>query len=389
MMISQDKFADIRPYNPDEVPAAVARMTANPQFGIAVDYLFDKQEAQQIYADLAKVKTGFEFQKAFMYKAINRVLKLSSDGLSLGNVAVLKHNGPSVLLSNHRDILLDSAMLQVVLVDQGMETSEITFGSNLMFNDFIVDFGKVNRMYTVFREGNLREMLAYSKHLSEYIFNNTQNKKVSSWIAQRKGRTKDGMDKTEPAVLKMLTMFNRKDPIQAFLSLNILPVTVSYEWEPCDFSKVRESYISQKKAYIKQPGEDFTSVLNGITLPKGRVKISFGKPVNQFINEELTNLDKKNIHHKVAEFIDQQIYMNYQLTANNYFAYDSLMETEKYSDRYNSRTEELMNQRIVALYEFMGARSDEIKKLFLSLYAGPVMQRNKVIESMNEKIRIL
>ena len=377
MMIIQDKFADIRPYNPSEVPAAVARMTANPQFGMAVDYLFDKQEGQEIYSDLAKVKTGFEFQKAFMYKAINRVLERSSDGLTIGNVDVLRNNGPSVLLSNHRDILLDSAMLQVVLVDQGMDTSEITFGDNLMFNDFIVDFGKVNRMFTVFREGNPREMLAYSKHLSEYIHNNTQNKKVSSWIAQRKGRAKDGMDKTEPAVLKMLTMFNRKAPIEAFLALNILPVAVSYEWEPCDFSKVREIYISRSQTYVKQADEDFNSVLNGIIQPKGRVNISIGKPVNEFIADELPNLNKQNIHQKVADFIDQQVYQNYQLSPNNYFAYDSLMKTKEYAVKYDSNTEELMNKRIESLFEFMGEKSEEIKRLFLSLYANPVIQKEK------------
>ena len=380
MMIIQDKFSDIRPYNPNEIPAAVARMTVNPQFGIVVDYLFDKQEGQQIYRDLAKVKTGFEFQKVFMYKAINRVLERTSDGLTLGNVDVLRKNGPSVLLSNHRDILLDSAILQLVLVDQGMETSEITFGSNLMFNDFIVDFGKVNRMFTVFREGNPREMLAYSKHLSDYIHNNIQNKKVSSWIAQRKGRTKDGMDTTESAVLKMLTMFNRKTPIEAFLSLNILPVAVSYEWEPCDFSKVREIYISQSQTYVKQTNEDFTSVLNGIIQPKGSVNISIGKPVNTFIKDEIANLNKQNIHQRVANFIDQQVYLNYQLSSNNYFAYDSLMKTNEYGNKYDSTIEKLMDQRIEALYKFMGEKSDEIKRIFLSLYAGPVIQKNRILE---------
>ena len=381
-MNSPDKFADIRPYHPAEVPPAVDRMVKNPQFQIAMDYLFDKHEGQQIYKALTKVKTGFEFQKVFMYKAINRVLKLSSDGLSLTNVSRLKNNGPSVLLSNHRDILLDSAMLQVALVDQSMETSEITFGSNLMFSDFIIDFGKVNRMFTVFREGNPREMLAHSKHLSDYMYHTIQDKKVSAWIAQRKGRTKNGLDKTDTAVLKMLSMFDRKNPVEAFLSLNILPIAVSYEWEPCDFLKIRELYISQDQKFIKKPGEDFTSVIHGIIKPKGKINLVFGIPVNEFINKNRQSLNKHNIHQEIAAYIDAQIYENYKLYPTNYYAYDSLNNTKKYADKYHQETEKQMTQHLEDLYEFMDETSEEIKRLYLSLYAGPVVQKETIAQAL-------
>jgi len=381
-MTTQDKFADIRPYHPAEVPPAVARMIKNPQFQIAVDYLFDKRESQQIYQDLTKVKTGFEFQKVFMYKAINRVLELTSDGLSLSNVSRLRNNGPSVLLSNHRDILLDSAMLQVVLVDQDMETSEITFGSNLMFNDFIIDFGKVNRMFTVFREGNPREMLAHSMHLSDYMHHTIQDKKVSAWIAQRKGRTKDGLDKTDTAVLKMLSMFDRKNPVEAFLSLNILPIAVSYEWEPCDFAKIRELYISKDRKFIKKPGEDFSSVIHGIIKPKGKINLAFGRPVNEFINKNRSSLDKHNIHQEVAAYIDAQIYENYKLYATNYYAYDCLNGSKEHADKYHQETEKQMAQRLEDLYDLLDDRSEEIKKLYLSLYAAPVVQKKTLAQVM-------
>ena len=378
-MNAQDKFADIRPYHPSEVPPAVARMTKSPQFQIAVEYLFNEPERQEIYKDLAKVKSGFEFQKVFMYKAINRVLELSSDGLSITKVSNLKNNGPSVLLSNHRDILLDSAMLQVVLVDQAMETSEITFGSNLIFNDFILDFGKVNRMFTVYRGGNPREVLGHSKLLSEYMHHTIRNKKVSAWIAQRKGRTKDGLDKTDTAVLKMLTMFDRKNPVEAFLSLNILPIAVSYEWEPCDFTKIREMYISKKQEYIKKPNEDFTSVVNGIIKPKGKINLAFGLPVNEFINNNIHHLNKQNIYQEITEYIDRQVYENYKLYPNNYYAYDSLNGTKEYVDKYDLETEKQMVERIGALYEIMDEKSEEIKSLYLSLYAGPIVQKKSIL----------
>ena len=375
MIKSKDRFADIQPYFPHEVPPAIERMVAVPEFQKVLDYFYEKTEHQGIYDGLKKVKTGFEFQKFFMHRLINRILELSSDGLGLKNEVILKNNGPSVLISNHRDILLDSAILQVVLVDLGLETSEITFGSNLMFNEFIIDFGKVNRMFTVYREGNSRELLEKSKELSAYIHHTITDKKVSSWIAQRKGRTKDGLDKTDTGVLKMLTMYNRKNPIEAFLEINLLPVTVSYEWEPCDLSKVRELFLSEKQKYTKQADEDFYSVINGIINYKGKVSMAFGKPVNEFINENKERLNKQNIHQEVAAFIDQQVIENYQLYPNNYWAYDSLNNSNKYSDKYDEETQTKMTKKLNELYEFIGEKSDEIKNRFLRLYANPLIQK--------------
>jgi hypothetical protein len=263
-----------------------------------------------------------------------------------------------------------------------METSEITFGSNLMFNDFIIDFGKVNRMFTVFREGNPREMLAHSRHLSDYMHHTIQDKKVSAWIAQRKGRTKDGLDKTDTAVLKMLSMFDRKNPVEAFLSLNILPIAVSYEWEPCDFTKIRELYISKDREFIKKPGEDFNSVIHGIIKPKGKINLAFGIPVNEFINKNRQSLNKHNIHQEVADYIDAQIYENYKLYPTNYYAYDSLNNTRKYAHKYHQETEKRMTQHLEDLYEFMDETSEEIKRLYLSLYAGPLVQKETIAQAL-------
>jgi len=375
MSISKDIFTDIQPYFPHEVPPAIERMITVPEFQKVLDYFYDKNEHEDIYNGLKKVQTGFEFQKFFMHRLINRILELSSDGLNLKNESILKNNGPSVLLSNHRDILLDSAMLQVVLVDLGLETSEITFGSNLMFNDFIIDFGKVNRMFTVYRDGSPRELLEKSKELSAYIHHNTKNKKVSSWIAQRKGRTKDGLDKTDTGVLKMLTMFNRKKPVEAFLEINILPVSVSYEWEPCDLAKVRELFLSEKQKYKKKADEDFYSVINGIINPKGRVCMAFGKPVNEFIKDHIEKLNKQNIHQEVASFIDEQIYKNYQLFPNNYWSYDQLNHSKQYSNEYNEETGLKMQKKLHELYDLLGEKSEEIKNRFLRLYANPLIQK--------------
>lgn len=377
-MITKELFSDIRPYLPHEVPAAIDRMIQHKYFHIALNYLFPKDEHASLLNELKNVQTGFEFQKVFMYKAISRVLEKSSDGFQLKNKEYLQGTEPAVFVSNHRDILLDSAILQMILVDLGLETSEITFGSNLMISDFIIDFGKVNRMFTVYREGTSRQMLENAKQLSSYFHHNISEKKVSSWIAQRKGRTKDGLDKTDSGVLKMLTMYDRKNPIEAFLQLNIIPISVAYEWEPCDFAKVRELYLSDKHKYVKQADEDLMSVIHGIVHPKGRVSIAIGKPVKEFIQENLEKLNSKNIHHEVALFMDEQIYSNYQLYPNNYLAFDLLNEDQEFDHEYSMETKDMMEGKLKDLYQFMGEESAEIRERYLQLYANPLIKKLKV-----------
>ena len=365
-------FEDIRPYNSGEVPAAVERMISHKHFHAAVDYLFKPEEKSILFKDLKGVQSNFEFQKVFMHKVINRILEKSSDGLRVANSEIVKNNGPSVFISNHRDILLDSAILQVVLVDLGLETSEITFGSNLMINDLIIDFGKTNRMFTVYRDGSPREMLENSKRLSAYIHHTITQKEVSSWIAQRKGRTKDGHDLTDSTILKMLTTFNRKNPLGTLKEINILPVIISYEWEPCDLLKIRELYLSENDIYKKEEGEDLRSVLNGITEYKGQISMSFGRPVNEFLTEQSENLDKHNIHQNVAQFIDEQVYQNYRLYPNNYWAFDRLNKSARFADKYDDSVKDKMMHRLEKLYQIMQSRDGKLEHMFLELYAHPV-----------------
>lgn len=374
-MINNIEFEDIRPYNQEEIPVAISRMESHPHFKIALDYLFSKDEQEVILSELSLAKTSLDFQKALMYKAITRILEKSSDGLTLKDEKRLVENGPSVFVANHRDILLDSAILQVVLVDLGLETSEITFGSNLMVNDFVIDFGKTNRMFTVFREGSPREMLENSKRLSAYIHDTIKTKKLSSWIAQRKGRTKDGNDRTDTTVLKMLTTYDRKNPLIAFQDLNILPIIISYEWEPCDLLKIKEQYLKSKSVYHKQAGEDINSLLHGITQEKGRVQLAVGEPVNNFIQKNQHRLDKGNIYQAIGDFIDHQVFINYGLFPNNYWALDQLTGEKKYEDYYNGDTEAKMLERLQQLYKLVGEENKTLEEMFLKLYANPLINK--------------
>jgi len=206
MMFSVEDFEDIRPYFDHEINPALRRIISNPLFDKITEFLFPGKDHKEIKDMLAGTYTAHDFQLHFMHPLVNSILKKTSDGLSTDGFEQLTPGIPYLFVGNHRDIVLDSAILQVLLFDYGHKTSEISFGSNLMINQFVIDFGKVNRMYRVDRAGNKAELLNISQKLSAYIRHTITNKRASVWIAQRPGRTKNGYDKTEAGLLKMFNI---------------------------------------------------------------------------------------------------------------------------------------------------------------------------------------
>ena len=380
IMIMKKEFDDIRPYYDSEVPDAIKRIVNHPQFHIALDYLFPAEKHQEILEDVSRIRTSVDFQKMFMLPAMKAILAKTSDGLTFEGFENIENGNPGIFISNHRDILLDSALLQAVLYELRLETSEIASGSNLMVSDFVIDLSKVNRILTVVREGTPRELLANSRILSAYIRHNILDKKTSVWIAQRKGRTKDGLDKTETGILKMLTSTGPKDVIQAIRDVNIIPVCISYEWEPCDVLKIKENYYSRRDGYVKDKNEDFKSVINGIVNYKGHIHISVAKPVNSILHNIDEGMVKSAIYNYIVHYIDEQVYSLYKLWPSNYLAYDLKNNTDKYSDRYTTQTKEHFDERLQRVVSTLGKEPDELKELFIEMYANPVIQR-EIIEN--------
>ena len=321
-----------------------------------------------------------------MLPAMKAILDKTSDGLSFEGFENVENGKPGVYISNHRDILLDSALLQVVLYELGLDTSEIASGSNLMVSDFVIDFCKVNRILTVIREGAPRELLANSKILSAYIRHTVLDKKTSVWIAQRKGRTKNGLDKTETGILKMLTSTGPADVKQALRDVNIRPVSISYEWEPCDVLKIKENYYARRDGYVKDENEDFKSVINGIVNHKGHIHIAIGKPVNTILDDIPDDMVKSAVYNYIAQYIDNQVYSLYKLWPSNYLAYDLKNGTDKYSSKYTAAVKEHFNKRLKRVIDTLGKDPEELTELFIEMYANPVIQR-EIIESENDSER--
>ncbi len=254
--MTQEILDDYRPYNDSEVPAAVHRIAQDPLLPHIVRFAFPEKNVNDFIEELKQIRTVDEFQGKIMNKAICKVIEKTITKLSYSGIEQLTNEKSYMFISNHRDIVLDSAILQTILYANNIKTTEITFGSNLMRPQLVVDIGKVNKMFKIVRDGTAREIFVNSLHVSEYMRHAITEKHQSTWIAQRNGRTKDGNDKTEVAVLKMFAMSSKKSFVENLEELNITPIAVSYEYEPCDFMKTREIYFSLRGHYQKAPGED-------------------------------------------------------------------------------------------------------------------------------------
>lgn len=371
-------FETLRPYYDSESDAVMKRIANYDAYHKAMAYMWPEMSKEQVIEKALNTKSPYEFQTGYMSEAIWKIVNTTSAGLSWSGLEHLDRDKAYLYVANHRDILLDSAILQIILDREEFETSEITFGSNLMDQGFITDFGRMNRMFTVKREGNVKELYDISRQLSAYIRHTIMDKNVSVWIAQRNGRTKDGNDLTQTGLLKMLNMSGTKDFKQNFTELNIVPLTISFEYEPCDALKVQELYLSSLHTkYVKAPGEDLNSILTGVMQPKGKIHVAFGKP----IGEELAEIDKvPNENDKIkslATYLDRQIHHNYKLNPVNYIAYDLLNDNAVFENSYTPQEKEDFISYVHSKTSSLKGEQEVLRQLFITMYANPVINKLK------------
>ena len=376
-MFKKEDFDKIKPYPDSEINSALRRLTSYPEFLNVLKYLFPDIPSGEIIEMLNSIDNVYDLQVQFMHPTVRSVVAQSSDSLTYDGFDRLNPSTPYLFIANHRDIILDSAILQALLVENSLPTSEITFGNNLMSNPFIIDFGKANKMFTVFRGGTKYEILHNSKLLSAYIRHAIIEKNESVWIAQRNGRTKDGFDKTDDALLKMLNYSGKKDFIQNFSELNIIPLSISYEYEPCGIMKLNEIYTSISSPYVKTANEDSISILKGLTEPKGRIHLSAGEPINDNL-KIFNNLDKYNHNiSRLSKLIDHQIYQNYKLWKTNYIAFDLLNKSNAYCDHYSNFEKDNFNETINNQIDKLAGDKLILQELYLKMYANPLLNKLK------------
>ena len=355
-------FDDIRPYTDTEIPAAMQRMVAYPEFRVVCGYLFPEKPFEEVSSVVVSCRNVEEFQVRFMLPVVEALMAKTTDGVTVEGMEKLDSAKAYLFVSNHRDIVMDAAFLQVLLRRAGLRTSEITFGANLMQGGLVVDFGKSNKMFRVERPTTVsspRAFLQSSVRLSEYIRWTILEKRESIWIAQRNGRTKDGVDATDQGIIKMFSLAGD------IADLHIAPLAVSYEWEPCDVLKAAElTALTRDGHYEKKPGEDIRSILTGITQPKGRVHFTVCEPVKA---EELTPWNMLPVNafcRETAALIDRRIRAGYRIWPNNRIAFDRLNGTAL--GGYTPEEKAAFEAHLAAVPE-------ALRPVLLHIYAGPLL----------------
>ena len=371
------KFDKIRPYYDAEVNEAIRSSINHPMMKSLMDFAYPNVEENIWKEQLLRTHSIRDFQINFAYQAVKKVLEKTSDGLTTSGFEKLEPNTSYFFISNHRDIILDTSLLNVSLHEYGQVMTASAIGDNLVKKDFILKLSKLNRNFLVQRNLQPRELLESSKLLSEYMYRLISKENRSVWIAQREGRTKDGNDATHTGVLKMMAMASdEKNNMDFFKKIRLVPVSISYEYDPTDALKMPQLMAeANDEIYTKEKNEDFITLLSGIIGQKKRIHIHVGEILNKEltqISEETTNTNKQI--QALAQVIDNSILQSYKLWPTNYIAYDLLHNCTTYADKYTEKEKQLFERRLELRIKTDDAK---MRESFLAMYANPVINKLK------------
>lgn len=364
------EFDSIRPFTDAEIPAAMQRIADSEFLPQVAAFIFPGMPLDAVRSHLRKISNVADFQHNVMQQAVDQVVAKTTQGVTVSGLENIDPHQAYLFVSNHRDIVLDASFLQPVLDRNGFRTCQITFGANLMRNPLVVDVGKSNKMFKVERGGNPRQFYASMTQVSAYMRYAIEQRGESVWIAQRNGRTKDGRDATEASLIKMFARSGKGSDVANVASLNICPLAISYEWEPCDALKALELSRTVNGVYQKAPNEDLISIITGITQPKGRVHLSIAKPITAEDLQAYRESDG-DLFKWVAEEMDRRIYAGYKLMPTNYIAHDMRSGTQTFASQYTDAEREAFVQRLAA-YKKDPAFDAKAESIYLGIYANPV-----------------
>jgi 1-acyl-sn-glycerol-3-phosphate acyltransferase len=377
------RFDAIRPFYDAEINAALLKVIDHPMMKALMNFAFPGVPDEIWKEQLSKTHSTRDFQSNFIYQALMQVLKKSSDGMTTSGFDTLEPNTSYLFISNHRDILLDTSLLNACLFENGLVMTASAIGDNLVKKAFLSTLAKLNRNFLVQRGLSPREMLQSSKLLSEYIGHLLLRENRSVWIAQREGRTKDGNDATHQGVLKMLGMgSDEPELMDYFKKIKIVPVSISYEYDPTDALKMPQLMAeANKEVYIKDKNEDFMTLMSGIMGQKKHIHIHVGKVLHEELDLIKGAFDNSNKQiQALAQTIDDSILQSYKLWPTNYIAYDVLHQTERYKHLYTENEKSLFERRL----EMRIDENSSIQRAgFLAMYANPVVNQLKYEIAIN------
>lgn len=377
MEVPINDFDDIRPLNNDEVKDAIESLIANEDFERAFRYINPDVNWKEFSETMRSFKTKEDFKAKLAYEAVMMVANKTTFSLTIsGRSRLQKDKKPCTFISNHRDIVLDASFLNVMLYDVGYGMTQVAIGNNLLIRPWIETLVRLNNSFIVKRNVPVRQMLEVSKVLSAYIRRTITETKESIWIAQREGRAKDSDDRTQGSILKMLNMSGDKDILSNLMELNIFPVAISYEFDPCDFLKAKE--FQQKRDdpdFVKSQRDDLLSMETGILNNKGRVHFTLTSPINDQLAQLDPNMEKNELIAAIASIIDKEIYKHYRFYPCNYVAYDMLTGTRRFSEHYGLKDKKQFEDYLQGqLDKIVLPNKDEafLRTKILEMYTNPL-----------------
>ena len=378
-------FDAIRPFEPEELPEVFERLLGNAQFAQVVAYVFKDVPFDMLAQKMRACKTNLEFQVAFCYPFIKGLLQKASLGCDM-NVDAIDMEKRYTFVSNHRDIVLDSALLDVLLVDAGCKTTcEIAIGDNLLSLPWVKDLVRINKSFIVERSVSLRQMLLSSKRLSDYMHLVIAQKHDNVWIAQREGRAKDSNDRTQESIIKMMVMGGEGSLVERLKGLHIVPLAISYEYDPCDFLKAQEFQLKRDIAdWKKGPMDDVVSMQTGIMGYKGHIHYEAAPCIDAWLDTLDPDMPKADFFKAVATHIDDEVFRRYRLYPSNYVALDELEGTTAHADRYTAEQKAQFDGYIAQqMAKIQLPNKDEafLRERLLTMYANPARNQEQLLKN--------
>ena len=370
------EFDEIRPYYDEELPAVYEELIADPAFRQVAGAAMPDLPFDRLAALMRSCKTKQDFQVNICYNILKRIIREATQGVTFDNSAQPDRGSAYTYVSNHRDIVLDSGFLSLMLVEQGQDTVEIAIGDNLLIYPWIKKLVRINKSFIVQRALTMRQMLEASARMSRYMHHTIRDKHQSIWIAQREGRAKDSSDRTQESILKMMAMAGEGDIISRLQEMNIVPLAISYEYDPCDYLKARE--FQQKRDnpdYKKTTADDLLNMQTGLLGYKGRVHLCTAPCINDQLEALDRSLPKQELFLRAAGLVDRGIFANYRLYPNNYAAADLLEGGNRFASHYTAEDKRHFTDyvaRQLARIDLPGKDEVFLREKLLLMYANPL-----------------
>lgn len=380
-----DEFSDIRPYDDHQFRDKISELVQEPGFEHAVRYVMPDVNYPEFVSSLLQVETQMDFQEKVMGPFLELLVARTTKGLTLSGAENLVAGTSYTYITNHRDIVLDASFLNLCFIRKKMPITQVAIGNNLLIYDWITDLVKLNRSFIVKRDVGVRQALDAAKQLSGYIHHTIRDRHESVWIAQREGRAKDSNDRTQDALVKMLSLAGGEDAKENLREINIMPVSISYEYDPNDFLKVREFLMRRRDPdFKKSQRDDLFSMETGLLGQKGRVHFHLGRCINSEIDE--CSGSRAEIVRGACEIIDRNIHCGYRIFPCNYIAFDAVHHTDEYRSGYTEAEVEAFNKYIdtqldkVDVPDITPEEREFMRQTMLTMYANPLKNQRTALD---------